>query len=141
MTTISTWSPASRRTMGRRLAASRKRYHLLLQNSPDSVMVDDLQGKILEFNPTAEEITGIPAEEVLGKHFNDLGVLDEEGMERGRREFRAALEGIVRPLVEYHITARDGSRRTVEAKSRVVIMEEAERRRGGQDEGEDDGGH
>lgn len=49
------------------LARQRKSIQLLLDNVTDGVFSTDLEGRITEFNPAAERITGYSANDVLGR--------------------------------------------------------------------------
>tara|TARA_R110001583_G_scaffold51161_11_gene159809 strand:- start:44371 stop:47421 length:3051 start_codon:yes stop_codon:yes gene_type:complete len=52
--------------------ASEKRKSDILESSMDSILIVDLQGKIIEFNPSAERNFGCVRQQVEGKSFIDL---------------------------------------------------------------------
>lgn len=57
-------------------ALSQERSYLegVLMSSADTIMTTDLDGRIVEFNPAAENLLGYSAEEVQGKHVGEIWV-------------------------------------------------------------------
>lgn len=55
-----------------RIKASEERYKTLFNNAADSMMMLDLNGKILTINQREEEIIGYKMEELLGKYIYDF---------------------------------------------------------------------
>ncbi|NOQ96405.1 MAG: PAS domain S-box protein, partial [Desulfobacterales bacterium] len=62
------------------LRASEERYRTVLEANPDPVVVYDMEGKVMYFNPAFTEIFGWPLEEHLGKKM-DLFVPEENWLE------------------------------------------------------------
>jgi PAS domain S-box-containing protein len=58
------------------LRASEERYRTVLEANPDPVVVYDMEGKVIYFNPAFSEVFGWPLEERLGKKM-DLFVPEE----------------------------------------------------------------
>ena len=58
------------------LAESEARFRMLFENSPDAIFVESQGGIVLDANPAAARLHGIPREELLGKHVTDLVPLD-----------------------------------------------------------------
>ena len=67
-----------------RIKASEERYKTLFNNAADSMMMLDLNGKILTVNQREEEIIGYKTEELLGKYIYDF-------LPRNSRKFVAEL--------------------------------------------------
>ena len=61
-------------------ALSQERSYLegVLMSSADTIMTTDLEGRIVEFNPAAENLLGYSAEEVQGKPVGDIWVDPQE---------------------------------------------------------------
>jgi len=57
---------------------SEKRKIAILESSMDSIVIINLKGAILEFNPSAERNFGCAKQQVLGKNFIDLFIQQEE---------------------------------------------------------------
>ena len=55
-----------------RIKASEERYKTLFNNAADSMMMLDLNGKILTINQREEEIIGYKMEELIGKYIYDF---------------------------------------------------------------------
>ncbi|MDO6687007.1 MULTISPECIES: ammonium transporter [unclassified Agarivorans] len=58
--------------------SSEKRKSAILDSSMDSIVTVDLMGKIIEFNPASERIFGFLKEQVSGKSFIDLFILEQD---------------------------------------------------------------
>ncbi|WP_304525963.1 EAL domain-containing protein [Halomonas sp. I5-271120] len=54
------------------LVESEQRYRSLFTHHPDAVFSLDMEGLFLSLNPQVAEITGLPASEMLGKHFSQF---------------------------------------------------------------------
>jgi PAS domain S-box-containing protein len=47
-------------------------FHTIFENSPDAIFIEDLHGNVLDVNPAACRLHGLPADELIGKHVTDL---------------------------------------------------------------------
>lgn len=59
---------------GERLPATEKIYDGLIQNSGDGITLVDENGRIIEWNPSQEIITGLPKEDVIGHYLWEVQV-------------------------------------------------------------------
>jgi PAS domain S-box-containing protein len=75
------------------LRESEERYRMLFESSPNLVALIGLDGKIIDCNNMAGNITGVSREEIIGKPFMELGVLINEGMPEYMALFSRALKG------------------------------------------------
>lgn len=98
---------------GRELADAYARLNTILETSLDAVIVADLDGRILNFNPAAERTFGYRFEEVYHKSINELIVPEHlraahaEGMRRMRSEGKMHVVGQGRVRLEAR--RRDGT--------------------------------
>ena len=103
---------------------SERRYAEMVEASPDGMVSVNADGVIESANSAALRIGRLPAEEVLGRKFLDLGVVPPERfawvVENTSRAFRGELEG----PVEIDLTRADGSRIPVEVRVRRVVRED-----------------
>ena len=76
------------------------------------VVVLDLQGRIIRFNRACEQTTGYSFDEVRGRHFWDLFLIEEE-MEPVKSVFEHLKEGNFPNEYENYWVTRDGSRRLI----------------------------
>jgi PAS domain S-box-containing protein len=67
-----------RKKMEEALRASEEKYKTLFESDPDYTILVGLEGIILDFNAAAEQIIGKSKEELVGKHFLELGIFPEE---------------------------------------------------------------
>lgn len=108
-------------------------YRGLFEHSSDAIMQTDEIGRVVAWNPAAEELTGHAAEDVLGLGWEDLTALlavdgknryGAHARQRLRQEVQDALEtGVVPPVFETHATElqrADGTRRAIERKVFMV---------------------
>ena len=79
------------RQRAREVELSLNRIKSIVDNALDAVIVADLQGRVLEFNPAAERIFGYGREQTIGKPLSELIVPERfraahaEGMQRMKR--------------------------------------------------------
>jgi PAS domain S-box-containing protein len=102
------------------LRASERKYSDLVQQSPDAVISLDKIGNFLSFNPAAERMSGFSAQEVIGRHFTKVGILDKKSIPKAIKEFGLVLTGAERPPFELTILHKDQSRVCMEANPRRV---------------------
>jgi len=60
------------RYINRKLQQSEKRYRYLIQNSPDIIYTLDKKGNFTFISVVVEHLTGIKAEQLIGKHYTTL---------------------------------------------------------------------
>lgn len=94
------------------LRASERRYRSLITAAGSMIGCVDPDGRITEFNPEAERITGYNRDEVIGRDYADLF---EPHIERVRvmRDIQLVLEGENVRDSESEIVVRNGERRVV----------------------------
>lgn len=102
------------------LRISERKYADLVQQSPDAIISLDKLGRFLSFNPAAERISGFPAQEVIGKHFSKVGILDKQSIPKALKEFAFTLTGAERQPFDLIITRKDKSCIHMEANSHLT---------------------
>jgi len=102
------------------LRVSERKYSDLVQQSPDTIISLDKLGHFLSFNPAAERISGFSAQEVIGKHFTKVGILDEKSISKTLKEFDQIIAGTERQPFELIITRKDKSHVHMEANGRLI---------------------
>jgi PAS domain S-box-containing protein len=97
--------------------------------SGDALFTFDSDLTIVSWNPAAEELTGVPADEAVGRHCWDvIGGHDEGGTQvchQGCSTARLAREGWPVPRQILHIKARGGERKVDVS---TVAVDDGERR-------------
>jgi two-component system sensor kinase FixL len=102
------------------LRISESKYADLVQQSPDAVISLDKFGNFLSFNPAAERVSGFSAQEVIGKHFTKVGILDIKSIPKALNEFRLVITGSERQPFDLVIIRKDKSRVHMEANGRLI---------------------
>jgi PAS domain S-box-containing protein len=99
---------------------SERRYSALVQESPDAIISLDKTGNLLSFNRAAERISGFSSEEVVGKHFAQIGVLTKQSIPKALKEFELVIKGVERSPFELTMINKDKSYFFMEANPRSI---------------------
>jgi two-component system sensor histidine kinase UhpB len=92
-----------------RLKESEERFRTLFETAGSFISVASLQGRILEFNPEAERLSGWQRQEVLGRNF--LEFVREDYREAVKADFQKVLGGQATRAFELPMKQRDGGER------------------------------
>jgi len=96
-----------------------QRYSELVENASDIVYVRALDGRLLQVNRGAEEMTGYTRNELL--RMNVLELLAPDERERARQELASqSARGTAAPVSEWHFLTKDGRELVVETKQRLL---------------------
>jgi PAS domain S-box-containing protein len=95
------------------LRESEARYRALFEVSPESITVIDLQGVILDCNPATENLSGLSREELVGRSFTELGVLEDQDIQKSLEILSSLPRGDTRSL-EFKVRGPDNERRWLE---------------------------
>ena len=102
------------------LQISEHKYSDLVQQSPDAIISLDKFGHFLSFNPAAERVSGFSAQEVIGKHFTKIGILDKKSIPIALKEFGLTLTGVERQPFDLVITRKDKKHIHMEANGSLI---------------------
>ncbi len=84
-----------RRRVEQEVRNRQARIESLLANAMDAVILTDLEGRVVEWNPAAERMFGHPADEAHGQRFQDFA-MPPEAQARFRSILSAARDGLTR---------------------------------------------
>lgn len=104
------------------LKESARLYREIFTHASDAISLRDLEGNITEANPAACELTGYPAEELVGMNFSQL--LTPEGFALSLERQQAMLDGAPGPeRYELEMIRKDGQRWVIESVSGLLRRE------------------
>ncbi len=110
---------ASRRR-GRRSTAI-DRYRVIFENTRDVIACVDTWGRMRDVNPAVVDLLGYQPEELLGKHFTRLRLLQLSDIPRMVNQFRCAIvAGKPTEILEFELRHKDGTLVPVEVSTRFV---------------------
>lgn len=103
------------------LRESEEKFRNIFEGVNDEILYVDKYGKIVDVNKRVEDIFGYKRDEVIGKDFARLGILQPEDLPIMLKQFMDAMrDGVVYPLMEYEIKDKKGNKVPVEASTRLV---------------------
>ncbi|MCL7939291.1 EAL domain-containing protein [Halomonas sp. ATCH28] len=105
----------------RALWESEQRYRSLFAYNPDAVFSLDLQGHFLTANEHCAALTGLPVEQILGRHFSQF--LQPDDLTRVQRKFAITVDG--EPCrYDVQIPHRDGTRRRLDVTNLPIVIDQ-----------------
>src|SRR2546426_1525299 len=78
------------------LRDSKRQFRDLFDGSPDAILVEGLDGRVLDVNPAACQLHGATRKELIGKTISEL--VPPELQEKVARDFKAVVEGKLRQV-------------------------------------------
>jgi PAS domain S-box-containing protein/putative nucleotidyltransferase with HDIG domain len=111
---------SERRSVESSLKETEGRYQTLVDTSPDSIVLTDLEGRILMANPQAASMHGFPTPgEMIG--LSSFELIAPEDRERALENAARVLETARSGLVQYAVLGHDGTRIPVELSASLVV--------------------
>jgi len=104
------------------LQESEKKYKTLVEGSPLGVYYSDFKGTFLYGNKTAEEIIGFKREELIGKSYLELKLIDRKGIAKAIKLLALNALGKSTGPDEFELNRKDGSKRRVEIRTTVITI-------------------
>jgi len=112
---------AERKKAEEALRESEEKFRNIFEGVNDEILYLDKYGKIIDVNKRIEDIFGYKRDEVIGKNFTELGVLQPKDLPRMLNLFTTAIgKSEVVPLMELEIKDKKGNKVPVEASTRVI---------------------
>ncbi len=100
---------SERRDSERALRESQERLKILFEYAPDAYYLSDLGGRFVDANRAAEDLTGFPRHELIGRSFLSLGLIPPEQLPLAARAL--SLNAMGRPMGpgELTVVRKDGT--------------------------------
>jgi PAS domain S-box-containing protein len=101
---------------------SEERYRQLVENAPTGIYYSDFEGNFVYGNKKAEEIVGYKKEELIGKNFLTLNLLDPEEIFKAAKLLDMNKYGQSTGPDEFTLNRKDGSRAVVEISCQIITI-------------------
>jgi PAS domain S-box-containing protein len=101
----------------KQLIESEEKFRTIFESAPDGYYQADTNGRFIDGNKTAEEITGYRKDELIGKSFLDLNMLSSEDVARAVNLLNENMQGRGTGPDEFVLHRKDGHQVTVEIKT------------------------
>ncbi|HEY8148204.1 MAG TPA: PAS domain S-box protein [Vicinamibacteria bacterium] len=105
-----------------RLEASEGRYGALMEHANDAILILDPTARVVEVNRETERLLGRPRAEILGRHYDDFVVPDEQA-DSARLLAQLLTEGTLR-VEQRQLVRADGTSLWVEVSASLVPLGE-----------------
>ncbi|MHC3129265.1 MAG: PAS domain S-box protein [Candidatus Bathyarchaeota archaeon] len=99
------------------LRSSEERLKILFDFAPDAYYLNDLKGNFVDGNRAAEEITGYPREELIGKSFLSLKLLSKKQILKATKLLTKNLLGKPTGPDEFVLNRKDGTQIPIEIRT------------------------
>jgi len=106
------------------LKNSEERLKILFEYAPDAYYLSDLKGTFIDGNKAAEKIVGYTREELIGKNFLKLSLLDEGQLIKASKLLAKNAIGKPSGPDEFTLKAKDGSKVYVEINTIPIKIKE-----------------
>jgi PAS domain S-box-containing protein len=107
----------------RALRESEQRFRTLFEAAPDVIYVTDLEGTLVNANKAAEQLSGIPRDQAIGRSLPALGLLSEGQIPRVAAPLQAGSEGKAAGPEEVTLRRRDGVCLTLETRTFPITID------------------
>jgi PAS domain S-box-containing protein/putative nucleotidyltransferase with HDIG domain len=111
---------SERRQMEEDLREGEELFKTLLENAPDGVYMNDLEGNFLYGNRKCEEIIGYQRGELIGKNFLELNILPESSLARAAQLLQDNIDGKSTGPDELELIRKDGRHIPIEINTNIV---------------------
>jgi len=96
-----------RKLMGEKLKQAEGKYRHLFENSPFSITLIDLKGKIIDCNPEVERLIGYRKEELINKNFRNLSIIQPKYLPILEKRLKKTLNGEIVPSIDIQLYKKD----------------------------------
>ncbi|MHA1257639.1 MAG: PAS domain-containing sensor histidine kinase, partial [Promethearchaeota archaeon] len=104
------------------LKKSEQKYRLLFENSPNSIILANSKGILLDFNDVTEKLLGFKRDELIGKNYTTIS--PPEHVKIMRKRYEDHLKGIPLKPIEYEIMGRDGNQIWVNFQNKIIKLDD-----------------
>jgi len=102
------------------LRISENNFRMLFEKSPESIIILDKSGKIINCNQSTEKLLGIKKIEMIGNHFNSSIIIKNKSINGLRAKYISLLGDENQEPFEIEIIRNDGKMRWIKCLSSIV---------------------
>ncbi|HEC37776.1 MAG TPA: PAS domain S-box protein [bacterium] len=113
----------SQRKTDLRLKESEKKYRLLIETSPVSILLIDSKGFIIDCNKASERITNFSRKNLLNKHFGEIFQFKGEKLQWIFKIFTKAINGELKEPLEMNVLIKKGKMKCLETAVSLIDIE------------------
>jgi len=96
------------------LIASEEKYRNIFEYSPETIVILDLEGRIMECNQATSKLIELPLDKIIGKRFFELGIIDQIQTNYFINFFKEMVQGDNFENLEVELIMRDGKSKWIE---------------------------
>ena len=104
------------------ISDAERKHNIILDTAGDIILYVDKYGKILDINKRVEIKLGYKKEELLGKSFMDVGILDVKYVPNLAKMFRQGIGNHSGDKIELELKHKNGTLIAVEANNKFIIQ-------------------
>lgn len=105
------------------LRRSEERFKIMFDYAPDSYVLTDQEGVLIDGNRASEELLGFTKEDALGKNLLDLGVIPEDQIEKTMGNLMKTIEGQSTGPDEVELINKNGEKVIIETRTFPVTID------------------
>ena len=106
------------------LRESEEKYRLHFERISEVIFSIDSRLRLLTISPSVERELGYRPEELIGKSFADLGIIDPGSLKKAIEDAGRTLAGERLPVSVYEFIAKEGTRKWIEVSSARMVPNE-----------------
>ncbi len=105
------------------LRRSEERFKIMFDYAPDSYVLTDQEGVLIDGNRASEELLGFTKDDALGKNLIDLGVIPEDQIEKTMENLLKTIEGQSTGPDEVELINKNGEKVIIETRTFPVTID------------------
>ena len=117
------WAKRESKPQPDEIKKSEEKFKIVLEGAPIGIYYNDFSGRFIYGNPRAEEIIGYKKEELIGKSFLKLKILPAGQIRKAAKLLALNRMGKATGPDEFTLQRRDGSKKFVEIRTRLIVLE------------------
>lgn len=107
----------------RKLRESEQKYRNLFEKSPNAIVLNDENGKLIDLNPSAERISGYSKADVIDKNYFDLKLFTEDHRKLFIQRFKEFKRGNNPGEIELKLVNKRGEKVWVNYQSSIIKLD------------------